>query len=494
MKLSDLIQGIEGLKLAQGNPATDIQAIESDSRSIGKDALFCALPGTKNDGTRFIGEALDKGAVAILASAANGAPWAPPAIALLVAEDVRRSLALLAARFYAGQPKTVAAITGTSGKTSTAIFLQQLWALEGHRSASLGTLGILSPAYSDPGQLTTPDPIRLHRALSRLASEGITHAAMEASSHGLDQRRLDGVKLQAAAFTNLSHDHIDYHGTIEAYREAKERLFLELLPAGAAAIINTELAGWETLAKKCKARQQNVIIVNAGRGQTGDLRLLTREATQDGQNLSFSAFGEKLDINFPIAGQFQASNLLTALALAIGCGSKIGNLLRSIEEMKGVPGRIERIAAGPKGGVIYVDYAHKPAALESVLRTLRPHTQKRLIVVFGCGGDRDRTKRPEMGRIAASLADRVIVTDDNPRTENPHAIREEVLKDAPGAIEIGDRTMAITQAIKELAMGDVLVIAGKGHETYQIIGDQYLPFDDRDVAKRIVAELSERAA
>jgi len=492
--LSELMHGISGLRLVHGNGRETISALASDSRGVAKGALFFALPGAKTDGIRFITDALDRGAIAILAPEAGGAPFAPEGTALVMASDARQALALMAARFHPGQPQTIAAVTGTGGKTSTVTFLRQLWMLEGRQSAAMGTLGVSSPTFSDPGHLTTPDPVRLHQMLSRLSRDGVTHLAMEASSHGLDQRRLDGVGIAAAAFTNLSHDHLDYHSDMESYFAAKWRLFEELLPSGGTAVLNTELSEWERLAAICRARNHRIIIVDPSTTRKGEINLLSRRPTSDGQILDISIFGETATVEFPVAGQFQSANLLTAMALAIGCGSDKGKIMGLIERLTGVPGRIERVCNTPKGGAVYVDYAHKPGALEAVLHTLRPHTRNRLVVVFGCGGDRDRAKRPQMGRIAATLADQVIVTDDNPRSEPSASIRAEILAAAPGAVEIGDRAEAIETAMHGLGTGDVLVIAGKGHETYQIVGTTTLPFDDREVARRVAEKMAERAA
>ncbi len=494
MRLSDLMMGIPGLRLAQGTGETRIAALASDSRGAGPGALFFALPGARTDGSRFIADALDKGTVALLAPEANGPPWAPKNIALVLAGDARQALARMAEKFHPGQPQTIAAITGTGGKTSTAAFLRQLWMLEGRLCASIGTLGVISPGFNDPGQLTTPDPIRLHQILAHLARDGVTHLAMEASSHGLDQRRLDGVAIAAAAFTNLSHDHLDYHGDMESYLQAKSRLFRELLPTGGIAVINIEVPDWEKLVETCRARSHRVILVDADKGRKGEVRLLSRWPTSAGQVIEIEAFGQRGTMEFPVAGQFQAANLLGALALAAGCGSDPAKLFGQIERLTGVPGRIERVCNTPKGGAVYVDYAHKPGALEAVLKTLRPHAGNRLVVVFGCGGDRDRAKRATMGRIASELADCVIVTDDNPRGEAPEAIRAEILAAAPAALEIGDRAKAIATAMQGLEQGDLLVIAGKGHETYQIIGETILPFDDGAVARRVAGKLAERAA
>jgi UDP-N-acetylmuramoyl-L-alanyl-D-glutamate--2,6-diaminopimelate ligase len=486
LRLNDLILGIDELRLHTGDAAIDVRDLVHDSRRVKAGALFAALPGSKVDGRDFVPAAVKAGAAAILAPEGSRFADLPNGVAVLTAREPRRALALIAARFFGSQPHCIAAVTGTGGKTSTVAFVRQLWAQEGREAASLGTLGIISRKLNDPGSLTTPDPIALHRILSQLADSGVTHLAMEASSHGLDQHRLDGVKVTAAAFTNLTQDHLDYHADMASYFEAKLRLFSDLLPEGGTAVVNLKLDQAPRLMELARKRRQRLITFG---GNDADIRLLKQKPTPQGQLLELNLFGAHHVAEFPVAGGFQAENLLAALGLVIGSGSDANKIAGLIGSLTGVPGRIEHVADTPAGGAVYVDYAHKPGALEAVLTTLRPHATRQLAVVFGCGGDRDRGKRPMMGEIATRLADRVIVTDDNPRSEVPAAIRAEILAKAPGAVEVGDRAEAIRVAMSELREGDLLVIAGKGHETYQIVGDKTHPFDDAEVARQIAAEL-----
>ncbi len=487
MRLNDLILGIDDLRLQSGDAAIDVRDLSLDSRQLAPGALFAALPGAKLDGRDFVPAAVKAGAVAILAPEGSRLPALPPQVALLTAHEPRRALALIAARFFARQPQCIAAVTGTGGKTSTAAFARQLWSLEGREAASIGTLGVISRRLNDPGSLTTPDPIALHRLLAALCGNGVTHLAMEASSHGLDQHRLDGVRITAAAFTNLSQDHLDYHADMASYFEAKSRLFTALLPEGGTTVVNLKLAQAPRLIEIARQRRQRLITFGTA---AADIHLLKQRPTPQGQVLEIGLFGAHHVAEFPVAGGFQAENLLAALGLVIGSGSDANKIAGLIGSLVGVPGRIEHVAGTPAGGAVYVDYAHKPGALEAVLTTLRPHAARHLVVLFGCGGDRDRGKRPMMGEIATRLADRVIVTDDNPRSEQPAAIRAEILAKAPGAIEVGDRAEAIRVAMSELKTGDLLVIAGKGHETYQIVGDKTYPFDDAEIARQIAAELA----
>jgi UDP-N-acetylmuramoyl-L-alanyl-D-glutamate--2,6-diaminopimelate ligase len=491
LQLNDLMFGIDDLRLVSGAAAVPVRSVTLDSRRVKAGALFAALPGQKSDGRDFAAAAVAAGAVAILAPAGSRFATPPAEVAILEAKEPRRTLALIAARFYGPQPRTIAAVTGTGGKTSTVDFTRQLWSLEGREAASLGTLGVISGKVNDPGSLTTPDTIALHELLARLAECGVTHLAMEASSHGLDQHRLDGVEVTAAAFTNLSQDHLDYHETMERYFESKLRLFDELLPGGGAAVINARQTQAARLMETARRRHHRLITFG---GSGADIALLKQRPVPQGQILEIEVFGARHVAEFPVAGAFQAENLLAALGLVIGSGSDANKVIGLIGRIAGVPGRIEHVADTPSGGAVYVDYAHKPGALEAVLATLRPHAQRRLIVVFGCGGDRDRGKRPIMGEIATRLADRVIVTDDNPRSEASAAIRSEILAKAPGAVEVGDRAEAIRLAMREMQAGDLLVIAGKGHETYQIVGDQTFPFDDAAVARQAAQELGSEKA
>jgi UDP-N-acetylmuramoyl-L-alanyl-D-glutamate--2,6-diaminopimelate ligase len=484
MRLSELFDGSREDQAITMSTALDIRGLSADSRQVGPGFLFAALPGARTDGRRFIAQAIANGAVAILAE-----PHTPvPDGTLLVAdENPRRRLALMAAKFYGRQPRQIAAVTGTSGKTSTAEFTRQIWAALGMPAASLGTLGLVLPTTSQYLSLTTLDPVELHRHLAEVASQGIEHLAMEASSHGLDQFRLDGVKVNAAAFTNLSRDHLDYHQTAEAYFAAKRRLFAEVMAPGHSAVLNADAPEYADLAGVCRARKHRII--GFGR-RAGELRLLGQTPQADGQRLDLEVFGRRAEIFFPVAGAFQAENLLAALGLILAEGEEAERALAAVSRLTGVHGRIERVARHPNGAPIYVDYAHKPGALEAVLTALRPHARGKLFVVFGCGGDRDRGKRPQMGEIAERLADVVIVTDDNPRSEPPAAIRAEILAATRKAREIGDRREAIRQAVSELAADDLLVIAGKGHEPGQTIAGVTHPFDDSDEARAAVKGLA----
>jgi UDP-N-acetylmuramoyl-L-alanyl-D-glutamate--2,6-diaminopimelate ligase len=482
----------DGRKL-QGSAMAEVEirGLTADSRAVEPGFLFAALPGSRADGRDFIADALKRGAIAVLAPNGTARPAGYADVTLIEDENPRRRLAKMAARFYERQPATIAAVTGTSGKTSVAAFTRQLWTLLGNRAASLGTLGIVTPEGVRPGALTTPDPVLLHRDLAALADAGIDHLAIEASSHGLEQYRLDGLKLRAAAFTNLSRDHLDYHPDMAAYFKAKRRLFCSLLPAGGVAVLNADAPEYETLRDLCRACAQRIIAY----GRIGaDLTLLDATPHGTGQQLKLHIEGRAVDIDFPVAGAFQAMNLLAAIGLVMADGVDVARVLPLIGKLQGVHGRMELVAHHRNGAPIYVDYAHKPHALETVLTALRPHSRGRLIVVFGCGGDRDRGKRSEMGAIATRLADVTIVTDDNPRSEKPAAIRAEILAAAPGAIEIGDRAEAIRRAVAMLGPNDLLAIAGKGHETGQTIAGKTHPFDDSAVARAAVAENSGGAA
>jgi len=492
MRLSDLLGGTS-TTLPETGRIGDIRiaGLSADSRRIEPGFLFAALPGAARDGRAFIADAVRRGAAAILAPRDTVAPAGLGGVPLLLDDNPRRTLALAASRFHGRQPRLIAAVTGTNGKTSVAAFARQIWSLLGKPAASLGTLGVVADDLDRPGSLTTPDPVALHATLAELAAAGVEHAAIEASSHGLDQFRLDGVRLAAGAFTNLSRDHLDYHGTMDRYFAAKHRLFAELLPPGAAAVLNADAPEHEALA--ATSRERGLRLISYGRAGR-DLRLDGAVPTAAGQALEVTIFGRRRRLDFPVAGAFQAHNLLCALGLVIAGGEDAAAALDSVARLTGVPGRIELAARHPNGAAIYVDYAHTPDALATVLSALRPHAHGRLAVVFGCGGDRDRGKRPEMGAVAARLADRVVVTDDNPRSEPPATIRAAILAACPGAREIGDRAAAIGSAIAELAPDDLLVIAGKGHETGQTIAGIVHPFDDRVVARAAVDRLASEGA
>ncbi|MDE2007198.1 MAG: UDP-N-acetylmuramoyl-L-alanyl-D-glutamate--2,6-diaminopimelate ligase [Rhodospirillales bacterium] len=469
----------------------DLAGVTADSRRVGPGDLFVALPGTRADGRAFIAEAVARGACAVLAPPGTVWPEGVPARPLIADAAARRDLALLAARFAGAQPATIAAVTGTNGKTSTVAFLRQIWAGAGRRAASLGTLGLevagasasAAPASAASGAaLTTPDPVALAGTLAALARAGVTHAAMEASSHGLDQCRLDGVRLAAGAFTNLTRDHLDYHGSLEAYRAAKLRLFDTLLPAGAPAIADAALDPPTLAALHEIAARRRLDLRTVGEAGTA-LRLIGAHPRADGQDLIVARpDGRRRDLALALPGRFQADNALLAAVIAEALGE--GDALASLPALAPVRGRLE-LAARVNGAAAYVDYAHTPDALSRALAALRPHTAGKLVVVFGAGGDRDRGKRPLMGAEAARGADLVIVTDDNPRSEDPAAIRAEILPGCPGAREIGDRAAAIAAGLNALRPGDVLVVAGKGHEQGQIIGATTIPFDDAAVIRRL---------
>ena len=460
-----------------------ITGLTADSRRVAPGYLFAALPGSKADGRAFIPDALARGAVAVLAPEGTAVD---AGIRLITDADPRRRFALMAAAFHHGQPAVMAAVTGTNGKTSTADFTRQIWRKLGHPSAAIGTLGVTTDGRHDKGGLTTPDPEALHARLAELAASGITHACMEASSHGLSQSRLDGVVLKAAALTNLTRDHLDYHADMADYAAAKLRLFAEVLPAGAAAVVNADSDLAERVVGIAARRCQQVLSF----GRMGrEIRLASSCPQPYGQRLALEVLGRAVDVALPLAGAFQASNAIAALGLAIACGADCAAAAQALETLEGVPGRLQKVAERAAGAAIYVDYAHTPDALETVLKALRPHAAGRLMVVFGCGGDRDRGKRPQMGAIATRLADIVFVTDDNPRGEDAVAIRRAILAACPDAVEIGDRGRAIREAVWQLRRGDVLVLAGKGHEQGQIVGATVLPFDDAEEARRAVAEI-----
>jgi UDP-N-acetylmuramoyl-L-alanyl-D-glutamate--2,6-diaminopimelate ligase len=457
-----------------------IAGLAFDSRKTAPGDVFFALAGAKDDGLRHVDEAVEKGAAAIVAER-----WAEtPNAAFVKVADARAALAHAAARFYPRQPETIVAVTGTSGKTSVAAFTRQIWRALGQEAASIGTIGVVSGPLTVYGSLTTPDPIALHELLDRLARNGVTRLAIEASSHGLDQKRLDGVRLAAGAFTNLSRDHMDYHPTVEDYLEAKLRLFRDLLPDGALAVIDADSAVAPQVIAAARARGLDVVTVGAN-GETIRLNAGARVGLTSILDLQFG--GRDRRVKFPLPGDFQISNALVAAGLCIATGSEADAVFQALQTLEGAPGRLERIG-DIRGASVFVDYAHKPDALEKAIAALRPFVRGRLVLVFGCGGDRDPGKRPIMGEIAVRAADVTIVTDDNPRSENPASIRAEILAAAPSAIEIGDRAAAIRAGVAMLREGDALLIAGKGHETGQIIGASMLAFSDADEARAALKE------
>lgn len=479
---SDILPIGEGSAIA----GTAITGIASDSRKVAPGNLFAALSGTKADGAAFAADAVEKGAAAIIA-APGAIADAPGGVPVIEVDDPRRALALAAARFFGAQPETIAAVTGTAGKTSVASFLRQIWKHGGKQAASIGTVGVIAPDRTEYGSLTTPDPVVLHRLLKELADSGVTHAAMEASSHGLDQRRLDGVKLAVGGFTNLGRDHLDYHPTVEDYHRAKMRLFDTLLPKSAPAVIFSDDA-WSGATERA-AQQAGRVVLTVGR-KGGLLTLKRLEHERARQRAEIEADGRIYEINLPLAGEFQIANALVAAGMAVATGMPIETSLEALEHLRGASGRLELVGTKANGAPVYVDYAHKPEALENVLAAVRPFTTGRVIVVFGCGGDRDAGKRPIMGEIAARLADVVIVTDDNPRSEEPATIRAAIMAAAPGAREIADRRQAIGDAVTMLQSGDTLIIAGKGHEEGQIIGDKTLHFSDHEEARNALKSVA----
>ncbi|APH53671.1 UDP-N-acetylmuramoylalanyl-D-glutamate--2,6-diaminopimelate ligase [Granulibacter bethesdensis] len=489
MMLSNLLAGTSASPVTSltGMNGVHVSGITADSRQVAPGWVFAALPGQKTDGRRFIADAVERGAAAILAP--TGTAWPPgvPPRPMIQDAEPRRLLALMAARLAGAQPHTIAAITGTNGKTSTADFLRQIWTMLGRPAASLGTLGLIAEGFPPQDSLTTPDPVTLAQTLAMLARTGIQHTALEASSHGLDQFRLDGVRLSAAAFTNLTRDHLDYHRTEAAYRTAKLRLFADLLPAGAPAIASPTLDQVTLDALRGIARRRGLRLIIAG-SPDSPLPLLAVEPHAGGQYLTLREEGVTHRINVPLPGRFQADNIITAATIAASLGKR--GIVPLLSRLTGVRGRMEQAATLPNGAAIYVDYAHTPDALERLLDALRPHTTGKLHVVFGAGGDRDPGKRPLMGEAARTHADRLIVTDDNPRSENPAKIRAAILAACPDAEEIGDRAEAIAHAIRSLQPGDVLVIAGKGHEQGQTVGKTVHPFDDVSVARTFAAQVA----
>ncbi|HBH89867.1 UDP-N-acetylmuramoyl-L-alanyl-D-glutamate--2,6-diaminopimelate ligase [Ponticaulis sp.] len=469
MKLKDLFEG------QNVSADADVKGLTADSRKVEDGFVFAALKGVARDGREFIPMALEKGAAAILCDG----PAETGNAALVTAEEPRQALAYASAKFYPRQPENIVAVTGTNGKSSTVDFLRQIWAHAGHKAASMGTLGAVGPnGHIDLGH-TTPDPVMIHETLDTLAGEGVTHAAMEASSHGLVQYRLDGVKLAAVAFTNLTQDHLDYHADFNDYRSAKLRLFSELAPDGALAVVNADSP--ETPVFEEAAREAGLNLFSVGwRGADLKIRELSPRAT--GQVMDVLYQGNAYDVHLPLIGEFQALNALTAAGLAIGLGLAPEAVFEAMATLTTVKGRLELVGEKSGGGAVFVDYAHTPDGLDVLLRAARPHTAGRLILVFGCGGDRDPYKRPMMGEIAAKHADVVIVTDDNPRTEDAASIRSSIMTACPEATEIADRAAAIQSGIAQLKAGDTLLIAGKGHEAGQIVGAEVLPFSDQDTA------------
>ncbi|WP_254474367.1 UDP-N-acetylmuramoyl-L-alanyl-D-glutamate--2,6-diaminopimelate ligase [Bartonella sp. B1098] len=452
----------------------EITGISADSRQVLPGYVFVAVQGKQGDGRDYINDAIKRGARAIVMDCE--AVLEDLSVPILRVSNVRHSLALAAARFYGSQPETVVAVTGTSGKTSVVSFLRQIWTHVGLCAASIGTVGVVSPHRNDYGSLTTPDPVVLHRLLCEISYEGVTHVALEASSHGLDQGRLDGVRLTAGAFTNLGRDHMDYHRCVENYLRAKMRLFDTLLPVSASALIFADDVYSQKVIDAVTQVRRHVLTI----GRKGQFITINRvEHQRSKQCIECRVENKIYTFDLPLAGDFQVANALVAAGLALATGLSPDKVFSALETLQGAPGRLEFVGKTENNAPVYIDYAHKPEALEQVLLSVRPFTQGRLVVVFGCGGDRDQGKRALMGKIAADKADIVIVTDDNPRTEIPEKIRKDILQAVPTAIEIADRGEAISYAVGLLKAGDTLIIAGKGHEDGQIIGQTTYPFSDR---------------
>jgi UDP-N-acetylmuramoyl-L-alanyl-D-glutamate--2,6-diaminopimelate ligase len=475
---------------ARGRRDADITGLSVDSREVREGHLFAALPGVNAHGAQFIGTALEAGASVILTNAA-GAKIAEQQLAgsdaaLVVAENPRQALAFAAALWFGAQPEVMVAVTGTNGKTSVATFVRQIWMQLGLEAVNLGTTGV-EGAWEMPLKHTTPEPITLHRALAKAARAGVTHAAMEASSHGLEQRRLDGVQLVAAGFTNFSQDHLDYHETFDAYFDAKSALFDRVLPAEGVAVINIDTPHGIDMADVAMEAGQELLAV--GKAREADLRLLAQRFDATGQEIRMAYGGRIHQMKLALIGGFQAENAMLAAGLAIASGCDPEEVLLTLPRLKSVRGRMELAATRENGAAVFVDYAHTPDAVATALQALRPHVMGRLVVVLGAGGDRDTTKRPLMGEAAAQYADLVFVTDDNPRSEDPAVIRTGVLLGAPEAVEVADRAEAILRAVDALGPGDALLIAGKGHETGQIVGEDILPFDDVEQASMAVSAL-----
>jgi len=476
---------------ARGGRDPVLSGITADSRAVKDGFLFAALPGALLHGGEFIGPALRMGAAAVLTDAEGlrlaGDALAASDAALVLAEDARAALSGAAALWFGAQPATMVAVTGTNGKTSVATFTRQIWAALGHEAINIGTTGV-EGAWSAPSSHTTPDAITLHSMLAQAAAAGVTHAAMEASSHGLDQRRMDGVRLVAAGFTNFTQDHLDYHGTMEAYFAAKAQLFGRVLPDDGVAVVNANDPRGAAMADVARARGQRVLTV--GHAEGCDLRIAAQRAGATGQEVRFVWQGVQAhQVQLALIGGFQAENVAMAAGLVIAAGEEPAAVFGVLSRLTGVRGRMQLAATRANGAAVFVDYAHTPDAIATALRALRPHVMGRIVIVFGAGGDRDRTKRPLMGAAAREFADVLFVTDDNPRSEEPGAIRAEIMQACPEANEVGDRAEAILRGVDALGPGDALLIAGKGHETGQIIKGDVYPFDDVEQASIAVAAL-----
>ena len=466
--------------IAEVDSDSEVTGFAIDHRKVARGSVFGAFRGAVFDGEDFVGQAVERGAVAVVARPEADVERVP----LLSDPQPRRLFAQLASRFYGPYPETVVAVTGTNGKTSTVEMTRQIWRMSGHRSASIGTLGVTTSDDQVKTGLTTPDIVTFLHNMAGLERMGTSHVAYEASSHGLDQHRCEGVPLAAAAFTNFSRDHLDYHETMEAYFEAKMRLFEELLEPGKPAVIWTDDPKSEEVIERCANRGHKLLTV----GRHGEaIRLVDQSATPLGQSLLLEHEDRSLKLSLPLIGAYQAANVLVSAGLAMATGVGFDRVFAAMQRVAPVRGRLERAVISREGVPVYIDYAHTPDALEAAIAALRPHVDGRLITVFGAGGDRDKGKRPQMGEVAVRLSDVVIVTDDNPRSEDPALIRSEIMAGAAGATEVPGRREAIAEAIRMARPGDIVLVAGKGHETGQIVGDRVLPFDDALVARECAA-------
>ncbi len=457
-----------------------VAGLTADSREVEPGFVFAALPGTKVDGAKYIGQAFARGASVVIA---NEGSYGGSGLVIETANP-RQLFARMAARFFDKQPDLTVGVTGTNGKTSVAAFVRQIWLSMGFRAASIGTIGVVGPSGTEYLAHTTPDPVQLQRLLAKLAEDHVEHLALEASSHGLAQYRLDGIRFAAAGFTNLSRDHLDYHATLEQYFDAKMRLFEELLPAGAPAVINADTPFSAEVTARSRARGLKIFSV----GKLGtELKLVRSRRDGFGQHLELQGAQKTHSVYLPLVGDFQTSNALVAAGLVLATGGEEALVMHALESLQGAKGRLDFVGKSKTGASIFVDYAHTPDALENAMTALRPYASGKLVVVFGCGGDRDKGKRPQMGAIAAKYADKIIVTDDNPRSEDARIIRAEILAACPGAQEIGDRAKAIRAGVDSLSAGDVLLVAGKGHEEGQTIGPKIIPFSDHDAVRAAIA-------
>jgi len=477
------------------NPNIELVGVSEDSREIKPGFVFAALSGSKVNGEKFIADAVSAGAAAILIDSSSNLLAARTAlenlpVAVFISDNARKTFTMMCKAFYPAAPKIIAAVTGTNGKTSVSVFCRQIWEYDNIEAASMGTIGIVSKSFNEEGNLTSPPPSILYRNVNRLAALGVENLAIEASSHGLDQYRLDGLQIRAAGFTNLTRDHLDYHKTMENYMAAKLRLFTEVLDKDGTAVINADIPQAADMIKEIKKTRNNIFTYGS-KGK--ELKLISGRSDAYGQNLLLEVFGKIYNIRLPLTGDFQAMNALCAAGMTIACGAEPDKVMESLESLRGAWGRLEKVVTLSNGASIYVDYAHTPDAVENVLRSLRPITVGKLHILMGCGGDRDKGKRPQMGEIASRLADYVIVTDDNPRSEDPDVIRKEIMDACPKGKSIGGRDVAIKEAVSSLMAGDVLVLAGKGHETGQKIKDEVIPFNDTEEAVKAALAIDKKA-